>query len=417
MTAEVVLMNKQAVALAADSAGTIGRKIFNSNNKLFMLSKRYPIGIMVYNSAEIMGYPWETIIKMYRKELGKKSFQTLHEQVENFLEHLRKSSLFDEQAEKIYIETAFDSVATDIRGQIIRYFPEPDEANKELLALHFERIISSIKKASEYNLIECSISDSDKQDILAKYKEFSDNLISKYFEKYGIDQKTKDDIYSIMANTIFCNPIYMGSSGLVFSGFGESEVFPTTESFVISSIIKSKIMMSKPSVNSISVNNSAFIRPFAQRDMVDSFILGIDPNLNSQIKKQVTNMLGSIPNIISDYSQGDKNLLKNTLSDILDKMCKSFLEDMDDYIYNEYMKPISYGVSNLPPDELASMAETLVNLTSFKRKISANQRETVGGPTDVAVITKGDGFIWIRRKHYFNPDKNHHFFKNYFEEE
>jgi len=414
MTAEVVLMNKQAVALAADSAGTIGRKIFNSNNKLFMLSKRHPIGIMVYNSAEIMGYPWETIIKIYRKKLGKKSFPTLHAQVEDFLEHLRKSPLFNEQAEKIYIETAFDSVAVDIWEQIIRYFPEPDEANKELLALHFERIISRIKKASEYNLIECSISDSDKQDILVEYKEFLDGLISKYFEKYGIDQKTRDDICLIMANTIFRNPIYMGSSGLVFSGFGESEVFPTTESFVISSIIKSKIMMSKSLVDSISVKNIAIIKPFAQRDMVDSFILGIDTSLDMQIKNQVTNMLGRIPDIVSDYSQGDKNLLKSTLSNVLDKMCKSFLDDMDNYIYDEYMMPIRYGVSNLPPDELASMAETLVNLTSFKRKISANQRETVGGPTDVAVITKGDGFIWIRRKHYFDPDKNHHFFKNYF---
>jgi len=64
-----------------------------------------------------------------------------------------------------------------------------------------------------------------------------------------------------------------------------------------------------------------------------------------------------------------------------------------------------------------TMAETLVNLTSFKRKISMNQRETVGGPTDVALITKGDGFIWVNRKHYFNSDKNHHFFAKYFKEE
>lgn len=38
-------------------------------------------------------------------------------------------------------------------------------------------------------------------------------------------------------------------------------------------------------------------------------------------------------------------------------------------------------------------------------------RETVGGPTDVAVISKKDGFIWIKRKHYFDPTYNYHFFK------
>jgi len=62
-------------------------------------------------------------------------------------------------------------------------------------------------------------------------------------------------------------------------------------------------------------------------------------------------------------------------------------------------------VASLPKDELGSMAESLVNLTKFKRRIST-QQETVGGPIDVAVITKGDGFVWTKRKHYFKPELN-----------
>ncbi len=70
-------------------------------------------------------------------------------------------------------------------------------------------------------------------------------------------------------------------------------------------------------------------------------------------------------------------------------------------------------VASLPKDELASMAEAFVNLTSFRRKVTP-EMETVGGPIDVAVITKGDGFIWIRRKHYFDPELNPQFFVNYY---
>jgi len=62
-------------------------------------------------------------------------------------------------------------------------------------------------------------------------------------------------------------------------------------------------------------------------------------------------------------------------------------------------------VSMLPKDELASLAEALVNLTVLKRRTST-EAETVGGPIDVAVITKGDGFVWIKRKHYFDPALN-----------
>ncbi len=35
----------------------------------------------------------------------------------------------------------------------------------------------------------------------------------------------------------------------------------------------------------------------------------------------------------------------------------------------------------------------------------------VGGPVDVTVKTKGDGFVWIKRKHYFSADINHHYFE------
>jgi hypothetical protein len=64
MTAEVAILNKTAVALAADSAITLGsQKIYNSGNKLISLSKYQPVGIMVFGNAEFMGIPWETIIK------------------------------------------------------------------------------------------------------------------------------------------------------------------------------------------------------------------------------------------------------------------------------------------------------------------------------------------------------------------
>ena len=52
MTAEIAIMNKSAVALAADSAVTYRagheQKVFDTMNKLFALSKYRPVGIMVY---------------------------------------------------------------------------------------------------------------------------------------------------------------------------------------------------------------------------------------------------------------------------------------------------------------------------------------------------------------------------------
>lgn len=71
MTAEIAVLNKTGVALAADSAVTIGttgaQKVYNSANKLFTLSKYQPVGIMIYGGASFMGIPWENLIKCTEK--------------------------------------------------------------------------------------------------------------------------------------------------------------------------------------------------------------------------------------------------------------------------------------------------------------------------------------------------------------
>ena len=58
---------------------------------------------------------------------------------------------------------------------------------------------------------------------------------------------------------------------------------------------------------------------------------------------------------------------------------------------------------------MAELAETLIMLQSLKEKVT-QPTESVGGPIDVAIITKGDGFVWIKRKHYFDPTLNPRFF-------
>lgn len=39
---------------------------------------------------------------------------------------------------------------------------------------------------------------------------------------------------------------------------------------------------------------------------------------------------------------------------------------------------------------------------------------TVGGPIDVAIISKCDGFIWLKRKHYFDRAYNPQYFYSHY---
>jgi ATP-dependent protease HslVU (ClpYQ) peptidase subunit len=82
MTAEVAVLNTTGVALAADSAVTIGEdatKIYTSAEKLFQLSNSAPVGAMIYGSASLVGLPWETTIKAYRKKLSDKTLPAIED--------------------------------------------------------------------------------------------------------------------------------------------------------------------------------------------------------------------------------------------------------------------------------------------------------------------------------------------------
>ena len=67
MTAEVAVMNSQAIALAADSAATfrdeMGQKIFTSASKIFTLSKYQPVGVMIYGNASLMGFLGKQLLR------------------------------------------------------------------------------------------------------------------------------------------------------------------------------------------------------------------------------------------------------------------------------------------------------------------------------------------------------------------
>ncbi len=93
MTAEIAILNKTAVALAADSAVTISvgqnqQKVYDSEDKLFELSRRDPIGIMINSNMHFMEAPLPVLIKRYRAGCG--GFDRVEDAAMDFLHHLQK---------------------------------------------------------------------------------------------------------------------------------------------------------------------------------------------------------------------------------------------------------------------------------------------------------------------------------------
>ena len=102
MTAEVIILNSTGVAMAADSAVTIGgTKIFNTAIKLLALSKTQPVGVMIYGNAGLIGVHWETLIKLYRAQLKNTQMDKLEDYSDDFLKYIaRRKDLFPDALER-----------------------------------------------------------------------------------------------------------------------------------------------------------------------------------------------------------------------------------------------------------------------------------------------------------------------------
>jgi hypothetical protein len=136
---------------------------------------------------------------------------------------------------------------------------------------------------------------------------------------------------------------------------------------------------------------------------------GIDPYLQATIAEATKKLMQDICKTVLDQldqpTTGITTELRDALNQALVKTHGDFLDGLSKYSQRKFSEPIVRIVAVLPKDELAAMAEALVNLTKLKRRVS-DQQETVGGPVDVALITKGDGFVWVRRKSYYDAALN-----------
>lgn len=429
MTIEIVIMNKEAIALAADSAATIsqekGQKIFPSANKLFALSKYYPVGIMIYGNASFMGIPWESIIKIYRNKLGKRKFDTLKQYAYKFIAFLDNGNpLFPETEQKKYLSESTLSYFNLIRENIEKNVNSIREKKGEITDNQVKQITSDVikehfGKCEKAKMLQ-STSKNPIENIINKYGNIIDEVREKVFEKLPISNDSLKQLI-IIAASLFSKDIFPARiSGVVIAGFGEKDIFPSFKSFDIEGIVNDKLKYKEQISWEINFENTSAIYAFAESEMVSTFLYGIDPDLQNEIDDSLHKIFVKYPEaIIENIEKNDdseKQRLKQKLKEVSNQIFKDYQGSMKTYIRVKYVRPVMGVVGMLPKDELAVMAESLVSLTLFKRKVTMEKTETVGGPIDVAIISKGDGFIWIKRKHYFKAELNPQFFYNYYRE-
>lgn len=431
MTAEIAILNKEAIAIAADSAVTIyqekDQKIFQSANKIFSLSKYQPVGIMIYGSAKFLGVPWETIIKVYRKKLGNKRYPKLENYASEFINFLNNNHrMFPDDLQKMFVEAYIVGYYGHMRKNMEKEFKRILQEKKEIAKPDVRKAMNKVVN-EHYNLWKKAdkipgIPDNHINNFKEKYGDYIKKAKEQVFENMPFSKPASRQLKEITENLYVKYPEelqHTGSSGIVIAGFGSQEIYPSIRSFMVDGMANNYVKYRIDAANSFEIGYEidSAIRAFAQKEMVVRFMEGVDPGYQNAVIEGLGNMFEQYPSIIVDsidkLSGREKAVLKKKLKKTSTSIFEEFEKGLKNYTKSNFVGPIMAVVSMLPKNELAAMAESLVKLTSFKRKVSL-QAETVALPIDVAVISKGDGFIWIKRKHYFKPELNPQFFKNYY---
>lgn len=422
MTTEIAILNKSAVALAADSAVTISRnadhssvaKIYVDANKLFELVKGRPVGIMIYNGATVAGVPWETLIKEYRLQNAGRAFDRLEEYADDFVSFVASAL------------TPFMKPEDELRQIADSFLPLMDQlyqvflpqvmvergrvARRDVLGSLIDRLetVLDARDVCDWALgiDEAALWDRWKSDLVP-------TVVRRRPELTLTDSVARKFARLTLKAFLRIEASFGAWSGIVIAGFGEREFFPTVCHAHISGFIHGRLVKVESAVDSISNGRPAIIEPYAQTSEALMFLQGIDPAVSRAIetfwRSWTDNLEDDVMKIIhkeSQINEAHRNAICTRLAAHFSTSWDGFSKFMDEEFHKKRLEPIEGSAAFLSKREIADLAENLVDLTSLRNRVSLDRQETVGGATDVAVISKGDGFVWVKRKHYFDLEHN-----------
>ena len=329
---------------------------------------------MIFGSADFENIPLETLIKEFKRKTNFRKFNDIELIKEEFLKFLSENT-----------------PKTDIEHEIEITLP----LFKNFIKLKLENI--SIEDFEEFIINQGK---RKLPDFLNEINELTEyNYDFEELIPTEIDENKNEILIDSLKN-IFFDFIASMSTGIVIAGFNENEMFPSCMQFNIHFNYNNEVKISN--FDYLINYEGNVIIPFAQKEVMKTFISGIDNDIKYStiyyFHKFIKNYLEELKNNLNSNSKIKDEPL-NEINKEINKFIEGCENQSNEFLKNlgkleeAFTKPILDSLGGLPKNELANLGESLIHITSLKRKISADL-ESVGGDIDVAIISKGDGFIW-----------------------
>ncbi len=383
MTTCIVVMNRTAAALAADSTVSIpyrfGTKHFQGVSKVMSVHTKDPVGVMVYGSPDFAGLPWEVVIEEFR-EGHPESQDHVNDHARLFFEFLEQQ--LDTWVERSVQEELADSLFTPLLDSIALAWNQkvagvPASESQAVLAEIVQEAVQEWKKTTRRPSTSISLNSVDVTarvtDALEELGRWTGNLTEA--AKGMIVEAANWSTRRLSTREQYF-------SGVVFAGFGAKQRLPALSCHLLGVPYAGQLRKTEAPFQEVSARRPAIIATFAEDKPTRTFMEGIDPSIrkwfNGMVKQQ----------------SEERNLGESYSTELNAQL---------DLRINQRAESIITAVSYLPKAGLAELAESLVRITALSLRMSMAP-ETVGEPIDVAVLSRADGLVWVKRTPYFSRD-------------
>jgi len=311
MTAEIVIMNKSAIAMAADSAATLtNNKVYNGVNKLFQLSTNPPIGIMIYGNANCNGIPMEILIKEFRKKLPDEDLEKISDFGKKLMDFLKIKCENYCDVDSYYLSIMKD-IFINFHHFYLKYLQENEDEDCTFLD-YLDKKYSEDKFHFDINIDELELKGLD--DTITNI--FNRGVLSDFF-----NQEDEERAHQILKKFLIFN-ILLNYTGIVIAGFDSEKLYPSYFSYHVLGLLNNKFIYKTSEEVAISNQNPAHISPFAQSDVVETYLKGINSENQKTILKYIQNFLNEFPEeMINIFEEGEILDVEN-----LNKLRKSIEE-------------------------------------------------------------------------------------------
>ena len=423
MTTEIAVINRLGVAIAADSAVTVSGfgpdKVFDTGDKLFELSERFPIALMVNGSMDFLGVPWEIIAKEFRCAPPENADQlSIKDWMDRFLAFVAiHPTVRDEDVERwltALIREEVELLSTAVRALLREAAGEEDGAENLqsiLRRLFFEATADRLKALQTLPTLDSLVAVTE-PNVISAIGSIVTSLGDEIYS-FGASQDERELFTRLIAQSLLKDIERVNGSGLVVCGFGGKDLFPSLYAVEIDGHVCGRlrhrtshdvtISRGKGTGNAIS---------FAQTDVIDRLLKGIDNRFIDASREFIEQNVAR--SVEDNFARAKLKIVKADGTEISAQdmggllgqlIAGQFESKFAANLTAEFERKFKETIALMPKQDLIELAEALVNITAIERKAS-DDAGTVGGPIDVALITRAEGFVWVKRKHHFRADLN-----------